>query len=162
MNNFQREWIQRAELLVNTEEFFILVFYKILFHLPLVVSCFFCVFFLFCCCSGLTDECSRLIKVFLLRWKSYDFTSDGTVRIKGAGALACASLVPTCRDHCDESCRTLQSLTAERKLFTRAQNNTVSVITITAIVIIIFIIIIIIIIVISQLQPGRPAVFAQL
>lgn len=70
------------------------------------------------------------------------------------------SLVPTCRDHCDESRRALRSLTAERKLITRgAHNNTLSVITITAIVTIIFIIIIIIIIiivVIFQSQPGPP------
>lgn len=79
------------------------------------------------------------------------------MRIKGAGALARSSLVPTCRDHCDESCRALRSLTAERKLFTRgAHNNTVSVITITAIVTIIFIIIITIIVVIFQSQAGPP------
>lgn len=45
-------------------------------------------FSFFYSCSRLTDERNRLIKVFLVRWKSYDFTSDGTVRIKGGGVLA--------------------------------------------------------------------------
>lgn len=115
------------------------------------------IYLFFCCRSCLTDECSRLIKVFLLRWKSHEFTSDGTVRIKGAGALARA----IARAHLQRSLRRVAPSLAvpdgrKKTDHAGAHNNTVSVITITAIVTIIFIIIIIIISVIFQSQPGPP------